>query len=411
MTNLSNIRGIRLMKSKLLVAMVIACCFNVAQADILHLDDVIIDFSLCVGNDCVNGESFGFDTIRLKENNLRIDFLDTSTSASFPDNDWEITVNDSSNGGAEYFAITDASAGRQVFRAEAGAPANSLVIESDGDIGINTLNPVVELHVVDGDTPTLRLEQNGSSGFTPQTWDLAGNETNFFVRDATNGSTLPFKIRPSSPTDSIVINGSSGNVGLGESSPDEALHIKRNGTLKIAMEDSSTGDVWAFSNTVGEMRLSLQGSGAVEMAVASGGDVTIAGMLTELSDRNAKTNIRELDRSNILERVARLPISRWQYKKDDGVDHIGPMAQDFYAAFGLGENDTHIGTIDTSGVALAAIQALAQENKALKAGHKELLAAYHDQQQELERLDQLEQVVARMAEQQTANQAIFTSIK
>ena len=55
-----------------------------SKADIQHLDDVIIGFSLCVGNDCVNGESFGFDTMRLKENNLRIHFDDTSTSASFP---------------------------------------------------------------------------------------------------------------------------------------------------------------------------------------------------------------------------------------------------------------------------------------------------------------------------------------
>ena len=66
--------------------------------DIQHLDDVIISFSLCVGNDCVNGESFGFDTIRLKENNLRIHFQDTSNSASFPTNDWRIVINDSSNG-------------------------------------------------------------------------------------------------------------------------------------------------------------------------------------------------------------------------------------------------------------------------------------------------------------------------
>ena len=50
--------------------------------DILHYDDVIVDGSLCVGFDCVNGESFGFDTIRVKENNTRIRFYDTSTSAS-----------------------------------------------------------------------------------------------------------------------------------------------------------------------------------------------------------------------------------------------------------------------------------------------------------------------------------------
>jgi len=55
-----------------------------ANPDIVHNDDVIIIGSLCVGFDCVNGESFGFDTFRLKENNLRIKFDDTSTAASFP---------------------------------------------------------------------------------------------------------------------------------------------------------------------------------------------------------------------------------------------------------------------------------------------------------------------------------------
>lgn len=61
------------------------------------------------------------------------------------------------------------------------------------------------MHTVDGDSPTLRLEQDGSSGFTPQTWDIAGNEANLFIRDVTNGSKLPFRIRPNAPTDSLDI--------------------------------------------------------------------------------------------------------------------------------------------------------------------------------------------------------------
>jgi hypothetical protein len=137
-----------------------------SDADIVHLDDVIIDFSLCVGTDCVNGESFGFDTVRLKENNLRLHFDDTSSSASFPSNDWRITINDSSNGGDAYFSIDDATAGRQVFRVNAGAPANSLFVDSQGDVGIGVANASTDIHVRSGNTPTLRLEQDGSSGFT-----------------------------------------------------------------------------------------------------------------------------------------------------------------------------------------------------------------------------------------------------
>jgi Chaperone of endosialidase len=213
-----------------------------ALKDIQHLDDVIIAFSLAVGNDAVNGESFGFDTIRLKENNLRIHFDDTSTTASFPKNDWRLVANDTSNGGGEYFAIEDSTAGRKPFRVDAGARANALYVDSQGDVGIGTSSPVVELHAVRGDTPTLRLDQDGTSGFTPQVWDVAGNETNFFIRDVTNGSRLPFKIRPGAPTDALVI-APDGNVGIGTSSPSWPLTVKTNNENAIMVlnrNDTST---------------------------------------------------------------------------------------------------------------------------------------------------------------------------
>ncbi len=145
--------------------------------DQVFLDDLIVDGSACVGQDCANGESFGFDTLRLKENNLRIKFDDTSSSSSFPNNDWQLTANDSANGGANKFSIDDITHGKTPFTVGANAPSNALYLEgSTGDVGLGTATPVVELHVVDGDSPTLRLEQDGSSGFTPQTWDVAGNE-------------------------------------------------------------------------------------------------------------------------------------------------------------------------------------------------------------------------------------------
>lgn len=231
-------------------------------ADIIHYDDVIASFSLCVGNDCVNGENFGFDTLRLKENNLRIHFQDTSTTASFPTNDWRIIANDSSNGGASYLAFEDSSASRQVFRVDAGAPANALRVDSGGDVGIGTSNPVVDLHIRNGNTPTLRLEQDGSSGFTPQTWDVAGNEANFFIRDATHGSTLPFRIFPGAPSNSVNIEGTTGHVGFGNTSPEANVHIQdisdssggenllyleNNGNPQIVLENINNNNTWQLS--------------------------------------------------------------------------------------------------------------------------------------------------------------------
>ena len=66
-----------------------------------------------------------------------------------------------------------------------------------------------------------------------------------------------------------------------------------------------------------------------------------------------------LDDDAILTKVAALPIDGWSYKSERGVRHVGPMAQDFYAAFGFGIDDRHITSIDEDGVALAAIKSLA----------------------------------------------------
>ncbi len=73
-----------------------------------------------------------------------------------------------------------------------------------------------------------------------------------------------------------------------------------------------------------------------------------------------------VDDTSILAKLSTLPIDAWQYKTERGVRHLGPMAQDFYAAFGAGEDDRHITSIDEDGVALAAIEALHRENAGLQ---------------------------------------------
>jgi len=205
-----------------------------AEKDQVILDDLIVDGSICVGLDCVNGESFGFDTLRLKENNLRIKAQDTSSSASFPTQDWQLTFNDSSNGGQNKFSVDAISpVSSTPFTIEAGSSSHSLYVDDGGRVGFGTNTPVADLHVKSGNTPTLRLEQDGSSGFSAQTWDLAGNEANFFIRDASNGSTLPFRIRPGAPTSSIDILDDGdvyfggGSVGIGTNNQQRATnHLK-----------------------------------------------------------------------------------------------------------------------------------------------------------------------------------------
>jgi hypothetical protein len=87
------------------------------------------------------------------------------------------------------------------------------------------------------------------------------------------------------------------------------------------------------------------------------GTVTATGFSTS-SDRNLKENFAPIDQREVLARVAALPIQSWSFKENARIRHIGPMAQDFYAAFQVGADDRHIMTVDEDGVALAAIQGL-----------------------------------------------------
>ena len=206
-------------------------------------DDLIVQGSICAGFDCVNNENFGTDTIRVKENNVRIQFDDTSSSAGFATNNWQIRANDQASGGANFLAIVDQGAtgtgetGTIVFAVDAGAPANSLRVSSGGNIGVGTATPVLDVSANTSDTPAIRLEQNNSGGFTAQTWDIGANEANFFIRDVTGGSRLSFRIRPGAPTSSIDI-AANGNVGIATGSPGANLDVS--GNTMLLGSDSGT---------------------------------------------------------------------------------------------------------------------------------------------------------------------------
>ena len=336
--------------------------------DVVHADDVIVTGSLCVGFDCATdgSESFGFDTIKMKENNDRLLFDDTSTTVGFPANDWRLTANDSASGGLNYFAVEDATIARVPFRIVAGAPTNSLYVDSTGRIGFGTSIPVLKLHEVLGDTPALRLEQDASSGWTPQVWDMAGNESNFFIRDVTGGSKLPFRIQPGAPTNSLTVK-SDGKVGMGTWSPVYTLELERTGTDAQIVADRTDGASGGMNASTSSFLIGSITNHPVEfvvndntvMTLDSSGNLKLDGYLTELSDQNAKQWFASADNKQILEKVASLPIKTWSYKGDAaGVRHMGPVAQDFYAAFGLGADSLHIAPLDVNGVALASIQAL-----------------------------------------------------
>lgn len=360
---------------------------QVATKDQVIADDLIVQSSLCAGTDCVDNESFGFDTIRIKQPIVRLGFVDTSIG-TFPTTDWRMVANDADGEGTgEYFAIENADSAAQIFRLQADAPANSLFIDSVGRVGLRTSTPVLDVHLLTGNTPALRLEQDTSDGNAAQIWDVAGNEANFFVRDVGVGTRLPFRIRPGAPTSSLDI-AASGNVGIGTSTPSAPLHVYRNdGSARLRVEEASgtveartllelvnhgpatlrftdtnadtPGPGWDVTADAG-LTLATQGAVTPQFALAANGDLAITGTLSQGSSRLLKTAIDAVDGPGILSRVLELPLYHWSYIGRPATErHIGPMAEDFHALFGLGGDERRLAPSDVAGVALVAVQELA----------------------------------------------------
>jgi hypothetical protein len=324
-------------------------------------------------------------------------------------------VNDSASGGLNRFSIQDLTAGRIPFTVEGDAPTNALYVDNSGRIGLRTNNPLLDLHIDTGNSPGVRFAQTGTGGFTPQTWDVVGNEANFFVRDATSGSRLPFRIRPGAPTSSIDIS-SSGNVGIGTAGATAPLHVQRadgstlvliketdatsgsrtllqvenTGSTRIAMKSSPT-NTWLIGVNNNRFFLTREGSEPSRLRLSNSGDLIITGGLTQ----NAVTALRAeaVQSGDVLRKLTGVPIVSWADdiqvgEGEDGeqeatisVRHMSPDAAGFHAAFDLGADGNGIAPLDVATVALAAAQELdaiskqqASQIEALQAENAELRA-------------------------------------
>lgn len=131
-------------------------------------------------------------------------------------------------------------------------------------------------------------------------------------------------------------------------STDENQFIARAEGGFFLQDDSTLDDQGGFLNT------------------STGANLTTGGVWTNNSDAGTKEDFEPVSPSAVLARLERLPVKSWSYIAEPGARHIGPTAQDFSRAFGLGADDRHIATLDANGVALAAIKALRAENAGLK---------------------------------------------
>jgi hypothetical protein len=129
------------------------------------------------------------------------------------------------------------------------------------------------------------------------------------------------------------------------------LYQRSNGQFAW-FRDGSHADAALEPGAGGALMMTLGTNAGTPVGVAR------AQQFVNVSDRDAKTAFEPVDPIDVLARVLQLPLAQWSYTTTPGERHLGPMAQDFRAAFGLGSDDKTIATIDADGIALAAIQGL-----------------------------------------------------
>jgi hypothetical protein len=269
-------------------------------ADQVIADDLIVDGSLCAGPDCTNGEPFNSGVFRMKGNVLRFDMIDTGPAGASI-RDWRIEAN-SVVSSAGFLAIKDmgdtstgVDGGTTIFRLTAGAPENSIFVNVAGFVGLGTNTPSDELHIVDGRTAAITLEQDGSSGLTPNVWKMGGNSGRFFVQE--DLIRFPFSIFANAPDDSLFVN-DNGRVNVGSGTADAPLTVRNtptnigagNAVLKLVnpagptamqMQPFGTGFFWNFAAADNDtFNINRSGNSSVEMSLNGSGNLTISGTLT-----------------------------------------------------------------------------------------------------------------------------------
>jgi hypothetical protein len=284
-----------------------------------------------------------------------------------------------------------------IFGIDNGAPLNSLIIDSNGRIGLGTQTPAAEVHLFDSGTNTPAIRMEDGDGY----WEFAENANDlWFIRDGI--------IRMELQND--------GDLGLGTANPQEKFHVRasdgsakillqetqaiatnsmftmrHNGNPGFLLENSASGAAWQFrlggSGTTEQFTINKTSISGPELSVTAQGNMVIKGSYLSSSSRSKKQDIVHVDEHSILDQIESLPIYEWSYKTSPGARHIGPMAEEYFETFGLAGEGRTLAATDMAGLALASVKALRAEVRELKAENASLRS----------RVDQMDEMQTRMA--------------
>lgn len=259
------------------------------------------------------------------------------------------------NGGRGLYVINDGS-GSDIYAEQYGPGGYAVYGQIDyGGVGVYGNGAGSPPYVGTGVEGTT----GNTSGYGVEAINTSG--TAMYASGATVGV---FGTSSASATGDYGVEGTGGNAavaGINTTGPYGVYAQSSN----IAVDAYSTGagaGVYATeaSNGNAVYAACVSYSGCADFR-GGGGEYTSGGNWVNASSRSLKTDFTPLNDQTILNKIAALPITQWVYKSDPTAWHIGPVAEDFYADFGLGDNNTSISTIDPAGVALVGVQALDQD--------------------------------------------------
>lgn len=312
------------------------------------------------------------------------------------------------------------------FAIDSGAGVGNIFkVQNNGSVGIGTTAPAspykLDVLAPANTAAVAQFEGNMSNGGYITLYDAINSVVRGFVGYGANvhGSGLigDFGLRSQGAL-AFDTNGgytrmyvdTSGNVGIGTTSPTNSLTIDSEAASSPIVANSymtydtfsvlpwsgvtylgsglyyknssfvhraagTTNALFAFGG--GGASWYASNNSAPSWNLASGVTLwTAAGVLQGASSKSIKENYEALDFNEVLNKIESLPVERWNYKSEGaGIKHIGPYAEDFKAAFGVGESDKSIALVDEAGIALAGVKGLAMEVRELQKENAELKEA------------------------------------